>query len=122
MKDYSQRLFGLSQEIYINNVLNVSKWIRLNLDTFVEKENNLSIDLCPESNKERKDMALVPYASAKGNQLYAMMCTHLDIFVSLISGFQSNPRHTHWQAVNRILCYLRGVTDSKRRYMFIWLY
>jgi len=55
----------------------------------------------------------VPYASAVGSLMYAMLCTRLDICfaVGLVSRYQNNPGPTHWQAVNRIMCYLRVTTD-----------
>jgi len=55
----------------------------------------------------------VPYASAVGSLMYAMLCTRPDICfaVGLVSRYQSNPGPTHWQAVKRIMRYLRGTTD-----------
>jgi len=55
----------------------------------------------------------VPYASTVGSLMYAMFCTQLDIcfVVGLISRYQSNPGPTHWQAIKRIMHYLRGTTD-----------
>jgi len=45
--------------------------------------------------------------------MYAMLCTRPDICfaVGLVSRYQRNPRPTHWQAVKRIMRYLRGTTD-----------
>ena len=45
--------------------------------------------------------------------MYAMLCTWPDICfaVGLVSHYQSNPGPTHWQAVKRIMSYLRGTTD-----------
>ena len=45
--------------------------------------------------------------------MYAMLCTRPDICfaVGLVSRYQSNPGLIHWQAVRRIMCYLRGITD-----------
>ena len=58
-------------------------------------------------------MSRVPYASAVGSLMYAMMCTRPDICyaVGLISRFQSNPGQKHWMAVKRILRYLKGTLD-----------
>ena len=58
-------------------------------------------------------MARVPYASAVGSLMYAMMCTRPDICyaVGLVSRYQSNPGYKHWNAVKRILAYLRVTTD-----------
>jgi poly(3-hydroxybutyrate) depolymerase len=58
-------------------------------------------------------MSKVPYASAIGSLMYAMLCTHLDICfaVDMVSRYQSNPGPNHWRAVKRILRYLHGTID-----------
>ncbi|XP_031393460.1 secreted RxLR effector protein 161-like [Punica granatum] len=58
-------------------------------------------------------MAQVPYASAIGSLMYAMLCTRPDIAyaVSMTSRYQSNPGLDHWTAVKNILKYLRRTKD-----------
>ena len=58
-------------------------------------------------------MFKVPYASAIGNLMYAMLCTRLDICfaISMVSRYQSNPGPAHWKGVKRILRYLRETID-----------
>ena len=53
-------------------------------------------------------MSNVPYTSAVGSLMYAMLCTRFDICfaVGLVSRYQSNLGTAHWQAVKRIMCYL----------------
>ncbi|XP_071689318.1 secreted RxLR effector protein 161-like [Rutidosis leptorrhynchoides] len=72
----------------------------------------LSIRECPQTPQEKQKMKNVPYASAVGSLMYAMMCTRLDIcfVVGMVSRYQSNPGLTHWKAVKRILRYLRGTS------------
>lgn len=114
VRDRSKRLLGLSQETYIKKVLERFKMQNAkSIDTPVEKGHYLSLDSCPRNEKERKEMARVPYASAVGSLMYAMMCTRPDICfaVGLVSRFQSNPGHAHWKAVKKILRYLRGTMD-----------
>jgi len=55
----------------------------------------------------------VPYANAAGSLMYGMLYTQPDIrfAVGLVSHYQSNPGPTHWQAVKRIMRYLRGTTN-----------
>ena len=57
----------------------------------------------------------VPYASAVGSLMYAMVCTRPDIAhaVSTVSRFMSNPGRPHWETVKWILRYLRGSTNLK---------
>ena len=58
-------------------------------------------------------MSKVPYSSAIGSLMYAMMCTHPKIcyVVGLASRFQYNLDIKHWMAVKIILRYLKGTTD-----------
>ena len=46
-------------------------------------------------------MMKVPYASAVGHLLYALVCNRLDIgyAVEVVSRFMSNPDKEHWNAV-----------------------
>ena len=63
---------------------------------------------------ERAYMEKVPYASAIGSLMYAMVCTRPDIAhaVGVVSRFMSNPGKQHWEAVKWILRYLKGSTSS----------
>ena len=36
---------------------------------------NLSTEQCPKTQEEEEDMSRVPYASAVGSLMYAMVCT-----------------------------------------------
>ena len=68
---------------------------------------------CPKNDEEKNQMSKVPYASAIGSLMYAILCTRPDIcyVVGIVSRYQSNPRLAHWRAVKRILRYLRGTSD-----------
>ncbi|XP_031387187.1 secreted RxLR effector protein 161-like [Punica granatum] len=58
-------------------------------------------------------MAQVPYASAIGSLMYAILCTRPDIAyaISVTSRYQSNPGPDHWTTVKNILKYLRRTKD-----------
>lgn len=58
-------------------------------------------------------MSTVPYTSAVGSLMYAMMCTRSDICfaVGLVSRYQSNPGPEHQKAVKKILRYLKETMD-----------
>ena len=66
--------------------------------------------MCPSNEAERIEMYRVPYASAVGSLMFAMICTRLDIAqaVGAVSRFMANPGKEHWNAVKRILRYLKG--------------
>ena len=78
----------------------------------------LSKEQCPKTPQEEEDMRRVPYASAVGSLMYAMLCTRPDICyaVGIVSRYQSNPRLDHWIAVKHILKYLRRT----RNYMLVY--
>ena len=63
-------------------------------------------------------MSRLPYASAVGSLMYAMLCTRPDICfaIGMVSRYQSNPEEAHWQAVKHILKYLKGTRD----YMLVY--
>ncbi|KAG9442249.1 hypothetical protein H6P81_018103 [Aristolochia fimbriata] len=74
----------------------------------------LSSGLSPQNEKEKGYMLHVPYTSAVGCLIYAVVCTRPDIshVVSVVSRFMSNPGREHWQAVKWILRYLRGTSNT----------
>uniref|UniRef100_A0A2N9G1R4 Uncharacterized protein n=1 Tax=Fagus sylvatica TaxID=28930 RepID=A0A2N9G1R4_FAGSY len=73
----------------------------------------LSLNQCPKNDEEKNQMSKVPYASAIGSLMYAMLYKHPDICfaVGMVSCYQSNPGLAHWRAVKRILWYFRGTID-----------
>ena len=74
----------------------------------------LSKKMCPTTMEENEKMAKVPYSSAVGSLMYAMVCTRPDIAhaVSVVSRFLDNPGREHWEAVKWILRYLKGTTKT----------
>ena len=57
-------------------------------------------------------MAHVPYASAVGCLMYAMVFTRLDIshLVGLLSQYMMNPGKEHWTSIKKVFKYLCGTT------------
>ena len=57
----------------------------------------LSTTLCPKTNNDLQDMSKVPYASAVGCLMYALVCTRPDLAqaVSAVSNFLSNLGQLH---------------------------
>ena len=103
----------LSQEKYIEKVLqrfsmNGAKAVSCPLANHFQ----LSTKQCPSTDAEKTEMESIPYASAVGSLMYAMVCTRPDIAhaVGVVSRFLSNPGKEHWAAVKWILRYLRGTS------------
>ena len=59
-------------------------------------------------------MPRVPYSSAVGSLMYAMVCSRPDLShaISLISRYMTNPIKEQCKAVQQIFRYLRGTTDA----------
>ena len=67
----------------------------------------------PTSAEDREKMKVIPYASAIGSIMYAMLCTtpNVCLAISLAGRYQSNPGVEHWTEVKNILKYLKGTKD-----------
>eukprot|EP00253_Pinus_taeda_P014841 PITA_14841 len=80
---------------------------------FVVKGVKLSIEQCHKTQEEEEDMSYVPYASAVGSMMYAMVCTrpYIAHAVGVLSRFMSTPRKEHWTTVKRVFRYLHGTSD-----------
>ena len=109
-RDRANRLIGLSQDTYIDKVLQRfdmidSKKGLLPMTTGTVLNKGQS----PTTDVEKDKMSRVPYASAIGSIMYAMLCTRPDVSyaLSVTSRYQANPGASHWTAVKAILKYLR---------------
>ena len=73
----------------------------------------LSKDHCPKTIKEKECTQSVPYASAVGSLMYAMLFTRPNICfeVGMVSSYQFNLSLKHWIVVKHILKYLRRTRD-----------
>ena len=111
MHDRKDKRLWLSQEKYIKKVLNKFNMKDAKLvGTPFGAHFKLSTELYPSNDKEKEEMSKIPYASAVGSLMYAMVCTRLDITysVGVVSRFLTNPGKQHWRAVKWILRYLKG--------------
>ena len=114
VRDRKAKKLVLSQEKYIQKVLR-----RFSMDkakvvsTPLAMHFKLSTKQCPSSDDEKEDMKKVPYASAVGSLMYAMVCTRPDIAhaVGVVSRFLSNPGREHWNAVKWVMRYLCGTSS-----------
>ena len=73
----------------------------------------MSKEQSPKTPQEIEDMRHIPYASAAGSLMYAMLCTRPNICyaVGIVSRYQSNLGRAHWTAIKNILKYLRRMRD-----------
>jgi hypothetical protein len=114
-RDRSKRLIGLSEDAYIDRILN-----RFNLPDskkgFLPMSHGITYSKkqCPMDPDEQERMRVIPYASAIGCIIYAMICARLDVSYALsaTSRYQLNCGETHWTIVKNILKYLRRTKEA----------
>jgi len=107
-------LLFLSHQNYVKKVLQ-----RFNIQdakaisTPIAPHFKLSATQCPSIDEETEYMSRVPYSSAVGSLMYAMVCSrpNLAYDMSLVSRYMSNPGKEHWKAVQWVFRYLRGTID-----------
>lgn len=105
----------LSQKRYIEKVLQRFNMHKAKpVSTPLAAHFKLSSAFCPQSDDEINYMAKVPYASAVGSLMYAMVCSRPDLShaLSVVSRYMANPGKEHWNAVQWIFRYLRGTSDA----------
>jgi hypothetical protein len=114
IRDRANSTLKISQAEYVKKILS-----RFSMDgaksvsTPLGSHFRLTKDQSPKTDKEKAYMSKVPYASAIGSLMYAMVCTRPDIAhaMGVVSRYMSNPGKQHWEAVKWILRYLRGTLD-----------
>jgi hypothetical protein len=140
MKDISATNFILGMEIKRDRknmklFLNQRKYVKTILHRFNMQECkpvrgpilvgvNLSTDHCPKTKEEEENMSRVPYASAVGILMYAMVYTRLDIThaVGSLSRYMSKPGKEHWTTVKRVsgICVGLLVMDCAAKEDQVW--
>jgi hypothetical protein len=82
------------------------------VSTPLSKHFKLTKKMCPKTQEEIEYMFRVPYLSAVGSLMHAMVCTRPDSahVVGVVSRYIKNLGEVHWDEVKWILKYLRGTT------------
>ena len=114
-RDRPRRILGLSQSTYIDKILRRFEMHDSKKGYLPIRHGlKLSKTQCASTPDELKRVSGIPYASAVGSIMYAMICTRPDISYALscVSRFQSTPGEDHWIAVKTILKYLRRTKDA----------
>ena len=114
IRDRKEKKLWLSQEHYIKRVLQRFHMEKAKVvSTPLATHFKLSSKQSPSNEDEKLYMQRVPYASAVGSLMYAMVCTrpYIAHVVGTVSRFLSNPGREHWNAVKWILRYLRGTVN-----------
>jgi hypothetical protein len=114
-RDRSKRLIGLRQDAYIDKILNQFN-MQDSKKGFFPMLHGITLrkKQYPMDPDEQERMRVIPYASAIGSIMYAMICTRPDVSYALsaTSRYQSNYGDTHWTTVKNILKYLRRTKEA----------
>ena len=101
-RDRDAKRLWLSQVGYVKKVLErFSMENAKSVSTPLANHFCLSTSQCPKTVEETEDMSKVPYASAVGCLMYAMVCTKPDLAhaVSVVSKYMANLGKQHWDVV-----------------------
>jgi transposase InsO family protein len=115
IRDRKNRTIALSQASYIDKILSRFSMQDSKKGMLPFRHGiKLSKEQVPKNEHEEQFMSRVPYASAVGSLMYAMLCTRPDICfaVGIVSRFQSKPGPDHWTAVKHIFKYLKRTRDN----------
>jgi hypothetical protein len=115
IKDRANGTLKLSQTKYVKKVLNRFSMDRAkSVSIPLGSHFRLTNDQSPKTDHEKIYMNKVPYTSAIGSLMYAMVCARLDIVhaVGVVRRYMSNPGKQHWEAVKWILRYLKGTSNT----------
>jgi hypothetical protein len=115
-RDHANRTITMSQSKYIEEVLK-----RFNMEeckpigTPLDVNSKLLKLTKEEFQGVQEEMQGIPYKTAVGSLMYAMVGTRPDLafLVSMVSQFMSRAGPSHWMAVKRIMRYLKGILDLK---------
>ncbi|TYK01065.1 retrotransposon protein, putative, Ty1-copia subclass [Cucumis melo var. makuwa] len=119
VRNRKNKTLAMSQTSYIDKMLSRYKMQNFKKGQLPYKYGiNLSKEQCLKTPQEVEDMSNIPYASAVGSLMYAMLCTRPNIcyLVEMVSRYQSNPGCDHWTTIKNILKYLRRTKD----YMLVY--
>ena len=102
----SRRLIGLSQSTYLDKVLKKFKMDQSKKGFLpVLQGVKLSETQCPTTTEDREKMKVIPYASAIGSIMYAVLCTRPIVYLALnlAREYNSDLGVDHWTLVKNIL-------------------
>ncbi|RVW65458.1 Retrovirus-related Pol polyprotein from transposon TNT 1-94 [Vitis vinifera] len=119
-RDRFQGILGLSQETYINKVLErfQMKDCSPSVSPIVNGD-RFNLNQCSKNDLEMEQMKNIPYASKVGSLMYAQVYTRPDItfVIGMLGRYQSNPGLDHWKTAKKAMRYLQGTKDYKLMYM-----
>ena len=119
LRDRKNKVLALSQALYIDKILARFSMENSKKGTLPFRHGvHISKEQSPKTLEQKECMSRIPFSSAVGSLIYAMLCTRPDICyaVGIVNRYQSDPREEHWIAVKHILKYLRRT----RNYILVY--
>jgi hypothetical protein len=113
-RDRHARTISLSQRAYIDTIVSrFNLTDASNLSIPLDAGHLLTKDQCPTTEYDINEMRKIPYREAVGSLMYAALGTRPDISFSVtaLSQYMQNPGSPHWEAVKRVLRYLKGTRE-----------
>lgn len=110
---------SIDQKQYLSDVLHRFNMTDSNpVNTPMDPNQRLSKEMSPKTDEERAEMASIPYQEAIGCIMYAAQISRPDIAfaVSALSRYNTCYGKAHWNAVKRLLRYIKGTIDMKLSY------
>ena len=112
-------MLALSHTLYIDKILARFSMENSKKRTLPFRHGiHISKEQSQKTLEQKERMSRIPFASAVGSLMYAMLCTRPNICyaVGLVSRYQSDLGEEHWIALKHILKYLRRTRD----YMLVY--
>jgi hypothetical protein len=106
--DCSENGMFLSQQVYIRQMLK-----KFGMEECKPVKTPMVLKPANESEEKDEDIPEKPYRELVGSLMFLMLNTRPDIStaVNYYSRFQSEPKHSHWIGLKRILRYLQGTAS-----------
>ena len=118
--EQSEEGITISQTDYIDELIKrfgmqLRKSGHIHTPGLVGNAKRLNASMSPQSDTEREEASKYPYAEALGALQWLVGATRPDIgqAVNMACRYLSNPGKQHWEAVERILLYLRNTREEK---------
>lgn len=114
LRDRRSGVLRLSQEKYLEQVLKTfGMQDASSVQTPIGSQFKLKAVSKPEEADQMKKMENVPYASAVGSLMYAMVGSRPDLAygLGLVSRYMGKPGTEHWAAVKWMLRYIKGAAS-----------
>ena len=115
IQDLTNKTINLNQTTYIRALLAKFDMTECQIsNTPMDSRSQLSKSMCPTTDEEKMAMNSIPYREAVGSLLWLANGTRPDIAyaVNQVARYMDNPGILHWNAVLRIIYYLKGTLSK----------